>query len=58
MGWPRSNLIDASMAVAAPLFLFPVGFCMPLSFARRRPTGSLPSVAAIRSIAGRRLQPA
>jgi predicted acyltransferase len=46
MGWPRSNLIYASMAVGAPLFLFLVGFCMPLSFARRRPTGSLPSVAA------------
>jgi uncharacterized membrane protein len=44
MGWPRYNLIYASMAVGAPLFL--VGFCMPLSFARRRPTGSLPSVAA------------
>jgi uncharacterized membrane protein len=85
MGWPRYNLIFASMAVGAPLFLFLVGSCMPLSFARRRPTGSLPSVAAkflqrgarllnaallvalvylgrlwlqIRSIAGRRLQPA
>jgi len=46
MGWPRYNLIYASMAVGAPLFLFLVGFCLPLSFARRRPTGSLPSVAA------------
>lgn len=45
MGWPRYNLIYASMAVGAPLFLFLVGFCMPLSFARRRPTGGLPSVA-------------
>ena len=34
------------MAVGAPLFLFLVGFCLPLSFARRRPTGSLLSVAA------------
>ncbi len=46
MGWPRYNLIYASMAVGAPLFLFLVGFCMPLSFARRRPSGGLPSVAA------------
>ncbi len=46
MGWPRYNLIYVSMAVGAPLFLFLVGFCMPLSFARRRPTGSLASVAS------------
>jgi uncharacterized membrane protein len=26
MGWPRHNLIYASMAVGAPLFLFLVGF--------------------------------
>ncbi len=45
MGWPRYNLIYASMAVGAPLFLFLVGFCLPLSFARRRPTGSLAAVA-------------
>ena len=35
MGWPRYNLIYASMAVGAPLFLFLVGFCLPLSYARR-----------------------
>ena len=46
MGWPRYNLIYASMAVGAPLFLFLVGFCLPLSFARRRPTVGLPAVAA------------
>lgn len=46
MGWPRYNLIYASMAVGAPLFLFLVGFCLPLSFARRRPTAGLPAVAA------------
>ncbi len=45
MGWPRYNLIYASMAVGAPLFLFLVGFCLPLSFARRRPSGSLAAVA-------------
>jgi len=46
MGWPRYNLIYASMVVGAPLFLFLVGFCLPLSFARRRPTAGLPAVAA------------
>lgn len=46
MGWPRYNLIYVSMAVGAPLFLFLVGFCLPLSFARRRPTTGLPGVAA------------
>lgn len=46
MGWPRYNVIYASMAVGAPLFLFLVGFCLPLSCARRRPIGSLLSVAA------------
>jgi uncharacterized membrane protein len=35
MGWPRYNLIYVSMAVGAPLFLFLVGFCLPLSYARR-----------------------
>ena len=35
MGWPRYNLIYASMVVGAPLFLFLVGFCLPLSYARR-----------------------
>src|SRR5258708_16271238 len=46
MGWPRYTLISASMAVGAPLFLSLVGFCLPLSFARRRPTAGLPAVAA------------
>ncbi|MEX2220585.1 MAG: heparan-alpha-glucosaminide N-acetyltransferase domain-containing protein [Candidatus Rokuibacteriota bacterium] len=40
MGWPRYNLIYASMAVGAPLFLFLVGFCLPLSFAPRRLAGA------------------
>jgi uncharacterized membrane protein len=39
MGWPRYNLIYASMAVGAPIFLFLVGFCLPLSFAPRRQAG-------------------
>jgi uncharacterized membrane protein len=52
MGWPRYNLIYTSMAVGAPLFLFLVGFCLPLSFARRRGTGGSPELA----VAGKFLQ--
>ena len=44
MGWPRYNLIYATMAVGAPLFLFLVGFCLPLSFAPRRQAGAPVSV--------------
>jgi uncharacterized membrane protein len=40
MGWPRYNLIYTTMAVGAPLFLFLVGFCLPLSFAPRRQAGA------------------
>lgn len=40
MGWPRYNMIYATMAVGAPLFLFLVGFCLPLSFAPRRQAGA------------------
>jgi uncharacterized membrane protein len=48
MGWPRYNMIYATMAVGAPLFLFLVGFCLPLSFAPRRQAGAPldPGVAA------------
>jgi uncharacterized membrane protein len=34
MGWPRYYAIYVSMAIAAPIFLFLVGFCLPLSKAR------------------------
>lgn len=40
MGWPRYNMIYTTMAVGAPLFLFLVGFCLPLSFAPRRQAGA------------------
>ncbi|HUM15379.1 MAG TPA: heparan-alpha-glucosaminide N-acetyltransferase domain-containing protein [Candidatus Nitrosotalea sp.] len=40
MGWPRYNTIYLSMAIGAPLFLFLVGFCLPLSYARRTTSGS------------------
>ncbi len=37
MGWPRYYMIYVTMAVAAPIFLFLVGFCLPLSKAREEP---------------------
>jgi uncharacterized membrane protein len=48
MGWPRYNMIYITMAVGASMFLFLVGFCLPLSFAPRRQTGArmTPDVAA------------
>src|SRR5262245_1900643 len=36
MGWPRYYFVYLTMAVAAPTFLFLVGFCLPLSLARTR----------------------
>jgi uncharacterized membrane protein len=52
MGWPRYNLIYVTMAVGAPLFLFLVGFCLPLSFAPRRQAGAPISLG----VAGKFLQ--
>jgi uncharacterized membrane protein len=40
MGWPRYNIIYTTMAIGAPLFLFLVGFCLPLSVAPRRQAGA------------------
>ena len=40
MGWPRYNMIYITMAVGASMFLFLVGFCLPLSFAPRRQAGA------------------
>jgi len=39
MGWPRYYSVYVTMAIAAPIFLFLVGFCLPLSGSReeRRP---------------------
>jgi uncharacterized membrane protein len=54
MGWPRYNLIYTSMAVGAPLFLFLVGFCLPLSYARRAAAGGGASMD--RGVAARFLQ--
>ncbi|HEV8440399.1 MAG TPA: heparan-alpha-glucosaminide N-acetyltransferase domain-containing protein [Methylomirabilota bacterium] len=36
MGWPWYYSIYVTMAVAAPTFLFLVGFCLPLSLAKAR----------------------
>src|SRR5881396_591777 len=32
MGWPRYHLVYLTVTLAAPIFLFLAGFCMPLSF--------------------------
>src|SRR5262249_50953573 len=39
MGWPRYYTVYVTMAIAAPIFVFLVGFCLPLSGSReeRRP---------------------
>ncbi len=42
MRWSRYYFIYLTMAVAAPTFLFLVGFCLPLSLSRRRGAGGLP----------------
>jgi uncharacterized membrane protein len=55
MGWPRYNLIYASMAVGAPLFLFLVGFCLPLSYARRA-AGAAGGAAIDHGVAAKFLQ--
>src|SRR5262245_64843540 len=39
MGWPWYYMIYVTMAIAAPTFLFLVGFCLPLSLARMRAEG-------------------
>lgn len=47
MGWPRYHMIYISMTVAAPLFLFLVGFCVPLS-SRARAGGAPSAVSVVR----------
>ncbi len=32
MGWPRYHLVYLTVTLAAPIFLFLVGFCLPLSY--------------------------
>ncbi len=32
MGWPRYHLVYVTVTVAAPIFLFLVGFCLPLAY--------------------------
>jgi uncharacterized membrane protein len=44
MGWPWYYSIYATMAVAAPTFLFLVGFCLPLSLVKTRGGHLLPAV--------------
>src|SRR5438046_716246 len=32
LGWPRYHLVYLTVTLAAPIFLFLVGFCLPLSY--------------------------
>lgn len=45
MGWPRYWLVYSSVLLPAPIFLFLVGFCLPIS-PRRDPHASLPAFTA------------
>lgn len=47
MRWSRYYFIYLTMAVAAPTFLFLVGFCLPLSLSRRRGAGGLPLLPSL-----------
>ncbi len=38
--WSRYYFIYVTMAVAAPIFIFLVGFCLPLSLSHSRPAGA------------------
>jgi uncharacterized membrane protein len=56
MGWPRYYFIYWTMALAAPTFLFLVGFCLPLSLARTRGiAGQAPSTLWKYALRGGRL---
>jgi len=44
MGWPWYYSIYVTMAVAAPTFLFLVGFCLPLSLVKTRGDQLLPTL--------------
>src|SRR5688572_24208210 len=35
MGWPRYYLVYGSLILPAPIFLFLVGFCLPIPYHRR-----------------------
>lgn len=41
MGWPRYHLIYVTLTIAAPIFLFLVGFCLPIPVARAAAGGQL-----------------
>lgn len=47
MGWGRYYLVYLSMTLPAPLFLFLVGFCLPIAFRRRGPEGRPPFLAGM-----------
>ncbi len=54
MGWGRYYLAYLSVTLPAPIFLFLVGFCLPLSFRRRGP-GQRPFLSGMAGYARRGL---
>lgn len=55
MGWWRYYLVYGSMTLPGPIFLFLVGFCLPISFRRERATAR-PALRALGKYVGRGLQ--
>jgi uncharacterized membrane protein len=47
MGWPRYYLVYGSVILPAPIFLFLVGFCLPISYHRKVAGRSLDGSAAL-----------
>ena len=45
MGWGRYYLVYGSLLLPAPIFLFLVGFCLPISYHRRRAAPPLATTA-------------
>jgi len=53
MGWPRYHLVYLTVTLAAPLFLFLAGFCLPLSYLEATLTRGERHGALARRYAGR-----
>ncbi len=53
MGWPRYYLIYATVVLAAPIFLFLVGFCLAISLRRAAEVEGLGAAALARKYVGR-----
>lgn len=54
MGWPRYWLVYGSVILPAAIFLFLVGFCLPISYHRRAVAGGAEGPGALLAQYGRR----